>query len=114
MLVKFAGVVYKERFHATRKRFNHHKHRNIIANARETVNIIIYAKRTSSPVGRCNSTLHTLPAYGPDLRVASARLMTVTEHPSLSIQSGDLVCVNCLNEDRQHCSELVSEHACRA
>ena len=52
-----------------------------------------------------------------NLRVASARL--IAEHPSLSIQSGDLLCVNCLNQfthtmsplctDRDECSAISAE-----
>ena len=39
-----------------------------------------------------------------NLWVASARL--IAEHPSLSIQSGDLVCVNCLNFTVSHVPRL--------
>ena len=44
MLVKFAGVVYKESFPATRKRFIPHKYRNINANTCETHEYHIVSK----------------------------------------------------------------------
>ncbi|KAL5508922.1 hypothetical protein EMCRGX_G004186 [Ephydatia muelleri] len=44
-----------------------------------------------------------------NLRVASEKLMA--EYPSLSLRSGDLLCVNCLIAVTKHCSEAASEDA---
>ena len=44
-----------------------------------------------------------------NLRVASEKLMA--EYPSLSLRSGDLLCVNCLIAVKKHCSEAASEDA---
>ena len=40
-------------------------------------------------------------------RVASEKL--IAEHPSLSLRSGDLLCVNCLKEVQKHYSEVAFE-----
>ena len=44
-----------------------------------------------------------------NLRVASEKLRA--EYPSLSLRSGDLLCVNCLIAVTKHCSEAASEDA---
>ena len=43
------------------------------------------------------------------LRIASEKL--ITEHQSLSLRSGDLLCVNCLKAVQKHCSEVAFEPA---
>ena len=43
-----------------------------------------------------------------NLRVAPEKL--IAEYPSLSLRSGDLLCVNCLIAIKRHCSEVASEH----
>ena len=35
----------------------------------------------------------------------------MAEYPSLSLRSGDLLCVNCLIAVKKHCSEAASEDA---